>query len=515
MPYPEQAHIHILYSRLRLRIFWATQLLILLLVMMPYQANSHGGEEHGTQQNGQSTETGLISVSAQSDNFELVLKFRAIDPGKMGTLEAYLSDFETNSPIANASIEVSLNGHDSITVKVEAEKDPGLYNINLIFPDSGTYDLLFDITAGEKADILVVHGIKVEFQQVFDEKSRKAFPLLPIVIAVTIILAISATLVLRKRGSAKKITSTIGILILLLGCLNSSAYSHGGEDHGDQGNVGASGTPGYMPKGSQFLLGVQTVKAAKQTVSKQIHALGRVVAPPKSQVQVYAPQSGLLVSAKDAAYPNQGDWVNKGQPIAALQVIDQFVIRAPISGIVTAVHSVPGEQVDPSHELFTIYDYTKIWIEANLFEDDLVHMDPKPSASISLDIYPGETFPIKFVNFDNAIDPNTRTLKAIYDISNPKMLLRPGMVVDVNIETEKRLDAMVIPNASIMDWEGMKVVFVHIQPEIFEMRPIRIVGYYGDLVAVEGRIQEGDRVVTSGAYELLNIPIRLIEGGYR
>jgi multidrug efflux pump subunit AcrA (membrane-fusion protein) len=270
-----------------------------------------------------------------------------------------------------------------------------------------------------------------------------------------------------------------------------------------------------MPKGSQFLLGVRTVKAAKQTVSRQIHALGRVIAPPKSQVQVYAPQSGLLVSSKDAVYPNQGDWVNKGQPIAALQVIDQFVIRAPISGIVTAVHSVPGEQVDPSHELFTIYDYTKIWIEANLFEDDLVHMDPKPSASISLDIYPGETFPTKFVNFDNAVDPNTRTLKAIYDISNPKMLLRPGMVVDVNIETEKRLDAMVIPSASIMDLEGMKVVFVHIQPEVFEMRPIKIVGYYGDLVAVEGRIQEGDRVVTSGAYELLNIPIRLIEGGYR
>jgi cobalt-zinc-cadmium efflux system membrane fusion protein len=248
-------------------------------------------------------------------------------------------------------------------------------------------------------------------------------------------------------------------------------------------------------------------------VSKQVTALGRVVSPPTSQVQVYPPQSGLLVASKDVPYPNQGDWVQKGQPIAVLPVLDQFVLRAPISGIVSAIHAVPGEQVDPAHELFTIYDYTKVWVEANLFENDLIHLEPKPPASLSIDIYPGESFPTRFVNFDNTVDPNTRTLKAIYEVSNPKMTLRPGMVVNVNIESQKRLDALVVPANAIMDWEGQKVVFVHERPEIFEMRAVKILGYYGEFVAVEGPLANGDRVVTIGAYELLNIPHKVAEGG--
>lgn len=487
------------------------------LILVPSRSRAHGGEDHGTESTAQLPETGQASIGAQSDNFELVIKFTPIEAGKAVNLEAYLSDFETNAPIANAIIEGTVNGNDSITVDSKSEKDPGLYNIKLTFPDTGTYDLLLDITAGEIADFLMVRGIEAQLKQTTNQKSGDSFPKLPIAGAIVIVVGTAAYLVVRKRKMTKNPAGTIGIMILLLGILSSSAHSHGGEDHGDGGGAAAtaSGTPGYLPKGSQFLLGVRTVTAKRQTLSKQIHALGRVVAPPKSQVQVYAPQAGVLISADGVSYPNQGDHVSKGQPIAALQVIDQFTIRAPISGVVTAVHSVPGEQVDPSHELFTIYDFKNVWVEANLFEDDLVHMEPGPSARISMDAYRGESFSAKFLNFDNTVDPSTRTLKAIYEISNTNMLLRPGMVVSVEIETEKRLDAIVIPSSSVMDWEGTKVAFVHIQPEIFEMRPIKIVGYYGDLVAAEGTIEEGDRVVTTGAYELLNMPIRVIAGGYR
>jgi multidrug efflux pump subunit AcrA (membrane-fusion protein) len=326
------------------------------------------------------------------------------------------------------------------------------------------------------------------------------------------VLLILAWLYVRNRRNASHRAATAGVILLLLTLAGSSLYAHGGEDHGEAGGSGVtSATPGYMSKASQFLLGVRTVLAKNQSVSKQISALGRVVAPPTSQVQVYAPQSGLLIASSDVPYPNQGDWVRKGQAIAVLQVLDQFVILAPISGIVSSIHAVPGEQVDPTHELFTIYDYTKVWVEANLFENDLIHLEPKPPASLSVDISPEESFPIRFVNFESVVDPTTRTLKAIYKVDNQKMILRPGMIVSVHIESEKRLDALVVPDISVMDWEGQKVVFVHEQPEIFEMRPIKILGYYGDVVAVKGSLAEGERVVTTGAYELLSIPHLLAE----
>jgi multidrug efflux pump subunit AcrA (membrane-fusion protein) len=473
---------------------------------------SHGGEDHGETGTPVETVSGRKSVSAQSEIFDIVAQYGLVEPGKPAALDLYLSDYETNAPIAGATIQVSVGGNDTVLAAATAEKDPGLYSVSLTFPRAGHFDLFFDITSADKSDIIEVKGIEVGTGGATPPGTTKSHTWVIVLISVVVLLLVLTLLLFRRRKHTSHIATISGAILLLLCLAGPSSYAHGGEDDEAAGVAATAGAPGYMSKASQFLLGVRTVFAKTQTATKQITALGRVVAPPTSQVQVYAPQSGLLVASKDVPYPSQGDWVKKGQPIAVLQVLDQFVIRAPISGIVSAIHAVPEEQVDPSHELFTIYDYTKVWIEANLFESDLIHLEPRPPATLSVDIYPGEPFQTRFVNFDNIVDPSTRTLRAIYEVSNPKMLLRPGMVVNVNIESEKRLDALVVPSNSIMDWEGQKVVFVHEQPEIFEIRPVKILGYYGDLVAVEGPLVAGDRVVTTGAYELLNIPHRIAEG---
>lgn len=483
------------------------------VLWVPRAALAHGDEDHGSPAPAGQVVSGRQTASAQSENFDIVAQYSSIAAGKSASFDLYLSDYETNAPVAGAIIQVSVSGNDSVTASAIAEKDPGLYSVSLTFPHDGHYDLLFDITSPDRSDIVEVKGIEVGTEKTELPKSEADRTSAMILVGSLAVLVILAVLYLRRRRNTGHRAATAGVILLLLTLASSALYAHGGEDDEPAGVAATAGAPGYMSKASQFLLGVRTVFAKTQTATKQITALGRVVAPPTSQVQVFAPQSGLLVSSKDVPYPSQGDWVKKGQPIAVLQVLDQFVIRAPISGIVSAIHAVPGEQVDPTHELFTIYDYTKVWVEANLFESDLVHLEPKPPATLAVDIYPGESFPTHFVNFDNVVDPATRTLRAIYEVSNPKMLLRPGMVINVNIESEKRLDALVVPSNAIMDWEGQKVIFVHEQPEIFEMRPVKILGYYGDVVAVEGPLAAGDRVVTTGAYELLNIPHRVAEGG--
>jgi multidrug efflux pump subunit AcrA (membrane-fusion protein) len=478
----------------------------------PRAVLAHGGEDHGSPAPAGQVVSGRQTASAQSENFDIVAQYGNVEVGKPASFDLYLSDYETNTPVGGATIQVSVSGNDSTSATATAEKEPGLYNVSLTFLHDGHYDLLFDITSPERSDIVEVKGIEVGAQGSEPPKTAASRTSSVIVISIVAVLLILAWLYFRNRRNASHRAATAGVILLLLTLAGSSLYAHGGEDHGEAGGSGVtSATPGYMSKASQFLLGVRTVLAKNQSVSKQISALGRVVAPPTSQVQVYAPQSGLLIASSDVPYPNQGDWVRKGQAIAVLQVLDQFVILAPISGIVSSIHAVPGEQVDPTHELFTIYDYTKVWVEANLFENDLIHLEPKPPASLSVDISPEESFPIRFVNFESVVDPTTRTLKAIYKVDNQKMILRPGMIVSVHIESEKRLDALVVPDISVMDWEGQKVVFVHEQPEIFEMRPIKILGYYGDVVAVKGSLAEGERVVTTGAYELLSIPHLLAE----
>lgn len=474
---------------------------------------AHGGEDHEdattTVQSGSSTHT----AAAQSESFDVVVKYASAQPSIETMLDIYLADYETNTPVANATIEVSVAGIDTLTRIADAETDPGLYSVKIIFPKSGVYELVLDITAGINADIISIKGIDVgtEASEVSQSASYSRLTI-AVFSLIAIAVAILVVLLLKKKKHTGISAATMGILVLLL-TPRSAVFAHGGEEHGGEASPAADqGAPGYMSKGSQFLLGVRTVVVETRDVNKQINALGRIVAPPRSQVQVYSPQAGLLVSSVSVSYPNVGDWVSKGQPIAVVQLLDEFVIRAPISGVVTAVHAVPGEQIEPSHELYSIFDNSAVWVEANLFESELAHLEKQPKATVSWDAFPEEAFKAQFLNFDYFVDPSTRTLKAIYLVENFNKRLRPGLVVNVYIETQSLIDVLAVPASSVMDWEGTKVVFVHVQPELFEMRPVKIVGYYGSVVVVEGGVREGDRVVTTGAYELLSIPHRFVEG---
>lgn len=501
------------------KLFGLFSLLLALIIagfLSPRSTCAHEGEEHGGPPAPLPGVSNVQSPWAQSENFELVAKYSLIEPGKEAVLDLYLSDFATNAPIGNAAISATISGNDSLSVRVEAEKTPGLYVVKLLFPKAGTYDLLFDIIAGENADLMEIKGIQVgkPANVAAVVKSRPSF-LLIVFSTVGLALIAGLFLFIRNHNNRKRAAISAGLIVTLLTFSIPPAPAHEGEEHGAQksAQVGAS-TPGYLSKGSQFLLGVRTVPAKTRTVSRQLRVLGRVIPRPTGLAEVFSPQAGRLITSDEVIYPRLGDRVQKGQPIAAVQILDQFLIRAPIDGVVTEVHAVPGEQVDPSRNLFTIVDFNVVWVEANLFEGDLALMEPQPPASITTDAYPRVTFAAHFVNFSNILDPSTRTIKVTYEVPNPNQKLRVGMLVNCNVETEKKSEALAVPAGAVLDWEGTRVVFVHTQPELFEMRPIQVAGYYGEWVAVQGGVGAGDRVVTTGAYQLLNMPHRLAGAGY-
>lgn len=504
----------ILHRAVLMRLFKPTSILLAILAASLFGNQplfAHEGEEHGGPPAPLPGVSNMQSPWAQSENFELVVKYNPIEPGKETVLDIYLSDFATNAPIGNATISVSVSGNDSLSALAGAEKNPGLYFVKMVFPKAGNYDLLFDITAGDKADLLEIKNIQAGATAgaVIARKSRPPYGLIAL-LAVVLALFAGLFLYVRNNQNRKRAATSAGLVITLLSVSISPTTAHEGEEHGDQksAQVGVS-TPGYLSKGSQFLLGVRTVPAKTRTVSKQLRVLGRVIPRPTGLAEVFSPQAGRLVTSAEVTYPRLGDQVQKGQPIAAVQILDQFLIRAPIDGIVTEVHAVPGEQVDPSRSLFTIVDFNVVWVEANLFEGDLALMEPQPPASIATDAYPRGTFAARFVNFSNILDPSTRTIKVTYEVPNSKQKLRVGMLVNVNVETEKKSEALAVPASAVLDWEGTKVVFVHTQPELFEMRPVQITGYYGEWVAVQSGVTAGDRMVTSGAYQLLSIPHRM------
>jgi hypothetical protein len=138
------------------------QLLILLLgLLLTSAAYAHGGEDHGDAAKA-STGAGAtsFSVAALSEQFEVLLRYEPLEGGQPADLRLFLSDYATNVPIKGAKLTLT-NPEDASLKWVVTEKGPGEYLVEGQFPANNTYSFALNIVAGEKADLLLLEGIKV------------------------------------------------------------------------------------------------------------------------------------------------------------------------------------------------------------------------------------------------------------------------------------------------------------------------------------------------------------------
>jgi Cu(I)/Ag(I) efflux system membrane fusion protein len=99
-----------------------------------------------------------------------------------------------------------------------------------------------------------------------------------------------------------------------------------------------------------------------------------------------------------------------------------------------------------------------------------------------------------------AVDPQTRTMPARIQVSNPQMRLRPGMFVQVSLSSSIGTDAVAVPRTAVLDTGKEKVVYVAKADGVFEKRIIEAEAVGEDKYAATKGIQTGERVVTNGNF---------------
>jgi hypothetical protein len=138
------------------------QLVMLLLgLLLIGNAHAHGGEDHGDGPQA-ATPAGAtsFSVAALSEQFEVLLRYEPLTGGQPADLRLFLSDYATNAPIKGAKLALT-NPEDAKLTWVVTEQEPGMYLVEGEFPANKPYSFALNIVAGEKADLLLLEGIKV------------------------------------------------------------------------------------------------------------------------------------------------------------------------------------------------------------------------------------------------------------------------------------------------------------------------------------------------------------------
>jgi RND family efflux transporter MFP subunit len=177
----------------------------------------------------------------------------------------------------------------------------------------------------------------------------------------------------------------------------------------------------------------------------------------------------------------------------------EIATYSQISGIVTKRNVAEGQYIKEGDVLYTVADLSTVWVQADVFESDIPLIRNGQAVRITAPAISGTLRGT--VNFlQPSIEPQTRTMSARIQVPNAQMRLRPGMFVQVSLDTPLRNDVVAVPRSAVLETGKEKVVYVAKGNGVFERRSIEASAASDEYYAATKGIQPGEHVVTHGNF---------------
>ncbi len=199
-------------------------------------------------------------------------------------------------------------------------------------------------------------------------------------------------------------------------------------------------------------------------------------------------------------------WDMTGEQIDALaasRTVTRTVrVFAPASGFIVEKmgDSMEGLRIGPGMTILKIADHSTLWAETDFYEDDLRHVREGQAVVIEADAFPGMQWSGRILFFRPAVNPETRTLTAFVEVTNPDLRLRPMMYVNVMVRTSGAADAVMVPSEAILHSGTRAVVIVAGEDGVFEPREVVLGTESEDMQEVASGLSEGENVVVSSQF---------------
>jgi membrane fusion protein, copper/silver efflux system len=172
-------------------------------------------------------------------------------------------------------------------------------------------------------------------------------------------------------------------------------------------------------------------------------------------------------------------------------------MRASISGIIVSKNAVRGQQVNPGDQLFSLATLERVWITADIYEDDVSRVNVGQNLEAVTAAYPGEVFKGTVQKISPSFDPNTHTVQLRCELKNPGSRLKPQMLARVSIDTRSG-SALVIPQSALVFDDNAYYVFILVAEDTVERRRVEIADWNEHGYArVTGGIVPGERLLTT------------------
>jgi len=342
--------------------------------------------------------------------------------------------------------------------------------------------------------------------------------------------------------------------LLFVGCAEGGtqedASSQAGETASDSLDMGAmrmAGAAMRVTARQASLVGVSYAIVRSAELDRTVRAVATVV-PDESRMgivnarvsgwieKLYADETGRRVEAGDALFelyapdlisaqeelllatglnelPDAGSLVEAARRRMALWGISDSLITeieragearrtltifSPFTGHILEKHVIEGQHIEAGETLYRIADLTNVWIEPEIFEQDIAMVAVGQPVEIVFDAIPGRIYQGRVAFIYPTLDPATRTLRVRVEMPNPDGDIRPMMYATVRMRTHSPR-GMIVPLTSVLPTGDRDLAFIVRGGAI---HPVEVtVGLRGDstLLVTDG-LTPGDTVVASATF---------------
>jgi RND family efflux transporter MFP subunit len=264
------------------------------------------------------------------------------------------------------------------------------------------------------------------------------------------------------------------------------------------GKVFANATYQYIRKGQPLF----TIYSPDLVTTEREY----LVAKQNQQQVAQSTVSGVASSAASLLDATSGRLKQWGVPqqeidrlISTGQVQQELEFDSPVSGYITERNALPSVAVQPEMRLFTVADLSSVWVQAQVFQNDLGRIKVGDPATVTVSTFPGRTFHGRVDFIYPQLDTDTRTAKVRIVSSNSDLQLKPGMFVNVALKVPMGRQ-LVIPASGVLQSGTRQIAFVERSDGYLDPREVELGPRIGDDFVVAKGLKAGEQIVTSANF---------------
>ncbi len=177
------------------------------------------------------------------------------------------------------------------------------------------------------------------------------------------------------------------------------------------------------------------------------------------------------------------------------------VVKAPIAGVVSGKTVEKGAYIGPGMPILNIVNVGRLKFQANLREEEVVQVKTGQKVQLAADLYPERRFTGE-VTYVSVKSDNTKRFLVEIELNNPSdSPLKAGMNGHAYFTSGRSVNLLALPREAIVGSVRDAQVFV-VENGVARLKKVELGNIYGDFVAVQSGLQEGDIAVVAGQINL-------------